>query len=148
MLADASLHRQMKVSIGCFLLVQILGPLHLKSLAFFFFFLSHTRDFLGFPCGAGGIEHSCQCRKHKRHGFDPWVRRIPWRRAWHPTPGFLSGESHEQRNLVGYSPWVCRELEITEATWHTNTQMFLRQHNSPNNNKTLIYLLKVHVMCQ
>ena len=36
-----------------------------------------------------------------RHGFDPWVRKIPWRRARQPTPVFLSGESHGQRSLAG-----------------------------------------------
>ena len=35
-----------------------------------------------FPGGASGREPSCQCRRHKRHGFDPWVGKIPWRRAW------------------------------------------------------------------
>ena len=40
-----------------------------------------------------------------RCGFDPWVGKIPWRRAWQPTPVFLPGESHGQRSLVGYSPW-------------------------------------------
>ena len=53
-------------------------------------------------------ELACQCRRHKRRGFDPWVRKIPWRRAWQPTPVFLSGETLGQRSLVGYSPWVCR----------------------------------------
>ena len=43
--------------------------------------------------------------RRKRPGFDPWVRKIPWRRAWQPTPAFLPGESHGQRSLVGYSPW-------------------------------------------
>ena len=38
----------------------------------------------------------------KRHGFDPWVRKIFWRRAWQPTPVFLLGEFHGQRSLVGY----------------------------------------------
>ena len=37
-------------------------------------------------------------------GFDPWVGKIPWRRAWQPTPVFLPGESHGQRSLAGYSP--------------------------------------------
>ena len=37
-------------------------------------------------------------------GFDPWVRKIPWRRAWQCVPVFLPGESHGQRSLVGYSP--------------------------------------------
>ena len=40
----------------------------------------------------------------KRHEFDLWVRRIPWRRAWQPTPVFLPGESLGQRSLAGYSP--------------------------------------------
>ena len=38
-------------------------------------------------------------------GFDPWVRKIPWRRKWQPTPVFLLEESHGQRSLVHYSPW-------------------------------------------
>ena len=37
-------------------------------------------------------------------GFNPWVRKIPWGRRWQPTPAFLPGESHGQRNLAGYSP--------------------------------------------
>ena len=43
-------------------------------------------------------------RRHKRCGLDPWVRKIPWRRAWQSTPVFLPGESHGQRSLVGYNP--------------------------------------------
>ena len=54
--------------------------------------------------------------RHKRHGFDPWVRKIPWRRAWQPIPVFLSGESHGSRSLAGYGPWDQKELDTTEAT--------------------------------
>ena len=36
--------------------------------------------------------------------FDPWIRMMPWRRAWQPTPVFWPGEFHGQRSLVGYSP--------------------------------------------
>ena len=43
-----------------------------------------------------------QDRGHKRGTFDPWVEKIPWRRAWQPTPVYLPGESHGQRSLVGY----------------------------------------------
>ena len=57
------------------------------------------------PGGTTGEEPACQCRRHNRCGFDPWVRKIPWRRAWKPTPVFLPGQSHGQRSLVGYSPW-------------------------------------------
>ena len=47
--------------------------------------------------------------------FEPWVGKIPWRREWQPTPVFLPGESHGQRNLVGYSPWGCQESDTTES---------------------------------
>ena len=46
--------------------------------------------------------------------FDPWVRKIPWREEWQPTPVFLSGEPPGQRSLVGYSPWGRRESDITQ----------------------------------
>ena len=43
--------------------------------------------------------------------FDPWVRKIPKRRKWQPTPVFLLGECHGQRSLGGYNPWGCKELD-------------------------------------
>ena len=54
-------------------------------------------------------------RDVKRLRFDPWVRKIPCRRAWKPTPVFLPGESHGQRSLVGYSPQGHKELDRTKA---------------------------------
>ena len=45
---------------------------------------------------------------------ETWVGKIPWRRAWQPTPVFLPGESHGQRSLAGYSPWGCKQSERTE----------------------------------
>ena len=53
--------------------------------------------------------------------IDPCVRKIPWRRAWQPTPVFLPGESHGQRSLAGYSPWGHKETDTTEAIQHTLT---------------------------
>ena len=49
-------------------------------------------------------------------GFDPWVGKIPWRRAWQPTPVFLPGEAHGQKNLAGYSPQGHKGSDTTEAT--------------------------------
>ena len=49
--------------------------------------------------GVSGREPACQCRRHKRRRFDPWVRKIPWSRKRQPTPVFLSGEFHGQRSL-------------------------------------------------
>ena len=70
----------------------------------------------GFPGGTRGKEPVCQCRRHKRQGFDPSVEKIPCRRAWQSTPVFLPGEFHGQRSLVGYSPWGYKESDMTEVT--------------------------------
>jgi len=43
------------------------------------------------------------CLQWRRPGFNPWVRKISWRRKWQATPVFLPGKPHEQRSLVGYS---------------------------------------------
>ena len=69
--------------------------------------------------GTRGKEPACKCRRHKRHRFHPWVGKIPWRRAWQPTPVFLPGESHGQRGLAGYSPRGRKESDTTEVTQHT-----------------------------
>ena len=45
--------------------------------------------------------------------FHPWVRK-PWRRKWHPTPVLLPRKSHGRRSLEGYSPWGCKESDMTE----------------------------------
>ena len=47
-------------------------------------------------------------------GFDPWVKKFPWRRKWQPTPVFLPGRSHGWRSLIGYSPWGHKESGMTE----------------------------------
>ena len=57
-----------------------------------------------------------------RHGFDPWVGKIPWRREWQPIPVFLPGESLGKRILVGYSPCACKESDTTEVTEHTHPE--------------------------
>ena len=75
-----------------------------------------TEHLLHFPGGTSIKEPACQCRGHKRLGFDPWVGKIPWRRKWQPTPVFLPGEFHGQRSLVGYSPWGCKESDLTKHT--------------------------------
>ena len=62
----------------------------------------------GFPGGTSGKELACQCRRHTRHGFDPWIERIPWRKAWQPTPVFFPGLSRGQRGLAGYSRSVAK----------------------------------------
>ena len=53
-----------------------------------------------------------------RYKFDSWVGKIRWGRKWQPTPVFLPGKFHGQRNLVGYSPWSRKESDMTE---HSNS---------------------------
>ena len=59
-------------------------------------------------------------RDINRYGFDSWVGKSPWRRAWQPTPVILPRESHRQMSLAGYSPWGHKESDTTEATSHTH----------------------------
>ena len=62
-------------------------------------------------------ESSCQCRRCKRHGFDPWVKKISWGRKWKPIPVFLTGKLHGQRSLEHYSPWSHKELDLIAHTY-------------------------------
>ena len=76
---------------------------------------AHTRK--GFPGGTSGKESACQC---KRPGFDPWVRKIPWRREGLPTSVLPPGEFHGERSLAGYAPWGRKELDMTEINTFTS----------------------------
>jgi len=73
----------------------------------------------GLPWWLSGKESTCQCR---RHGFDPWVGKIPQRRKQQPTPVFLPGKSHGQKRLAGYSPWGHRVRHDWE---HTHTVLLV-----------------------
>ena len=79
---------------------------------------------LGFPDSTRGKEPTCQYMRQKRHEFDSWVGKIPWRRAWQPTPVFLAGESPGWRSLAGYSPQGCRVKHDWSglACTHRNTR--------------------------
>ena len=59
---------------------------------------------------------TCSCRRHRRCGFVHWVKDIPWRRKWQPTPVFLPEKSHGQRTLVSYRPWGCKASGAAEHT--------------------------------
>ena len=68
-----------------------------------------------------GREHICQSR---RHGFDLWLGKIPWRRTWQSTPVFLPGKSCGQRSLVGYSPWGSKRVGHNLMTKQQKQQAF------------------------
>ena len=63
-----------------------------------------------------------------RHGFDPWVGKIPWSRKWQAIPVFFLGKFHGQRSLAGCSPWGHKELDMTEHS----TAQHKRGHNIEN----------------
>ena len=63
--------------------------------------------------------------RQETHEFDPWIKKIPWNSALQPTPLFLPGESHGWKSLAGYSPWDHKELDMTEATEHTQVLFML-----------------------
>ena len=69
-----------------------------------------------------GKESTCQCRRFK---FDPWVRKIPWKRKCPLIPVFLPWKFHGQRNPAGYSPWSHKETDTTDWATHAHTYIDL-----------------------
>ena len=66
---------------------------------------------MGFSGGSAGKESACQCKRHKRQGFDPWVRKIPWRRilAWSPLQYFYLEDSMDR------GAWWALVHEVTKS---------------------------------
>ena len=90
---------------------------------------------------------TCHGRVTGDLGLIPGIRKIPWRRAWWPTPVFLPGESHGQRSLEGYSPQGCKESDTAEATEHTCTRTFFHVDKKKKKRKEKLgtsYGLNVH----
>ena len=85
----------------------------INSLAFSFLY-GPTLTYIGLPWW---LRQSSICLQWRRPGFDPWVRKIPWRRKWQPTPVHLPGKFHGLRRLVGYSPWSLKESDKTEVSF-------------------------------
>ena len=73
--------------------------------------------FVALPWWLSSKESACQGRRRR---FDPWVRKIPWRRKWLPTLVFLPGKSYGQRSLAGYSLWGRNRVG---CAWATSQQM-------------------------
>ena len=74
---------------------------------------THTCTYSGFPGGVSGKEPDCQCRRHKRCGFDPCIRKVPWRRKWQPTPISLPGKPRGQRSLLATVHRFGKESDMT-----------------------------------
>ena len=76
------------------------------------------------PWWLSGQRIRLQCRRCQRLGLDPWIGKIPWRREWQSALAFLSGKSHGQRSLAGYSPCGRKELD----TEHTQACYISKSH--------------------
>ena len=95
---------------------------------------------MAFPGGASGKDPACQGKRHERLGFNPWIGKIPWRRAWQPTPVFLPGESPWTEKPGGlrstglrrvghdWSDLACRHLADRRSTCLTGSHSLRAQH--------------------
>ena len=82
---------------------------------------------LSFPGGASGKEPVCQCRRCKKSGFYPWVRKIPWRRVWQPTPVSCL------ENPIDRGAWRASPTWLKWLSTHSRTVgLVSRGFNSPN----------------
>ena len=79
---------------------------------------------LGLPRWRRDKKSTCKCRGHKRHGFSPWVGKIPWSGKWQPAPIFSPEEFRGQRSLVDHSPRGCKESDTAQHT-HTTRSCFI-----------------------
>ena len=81
--------------------------------AFFFFKKNHSKTFTFYKLGGtSSKEPACQFRRHERHGFDPWVRKIPWKKTWQPT--LLPGESPWTEEPGGLQSMGSQKSDVTE----------------------------------
>ena len=97
------------------------------------FYLVGNTTWMGFPDGTGGKKPTCQCRRCKRLGFNPWVGKIPWRRAWQLTPVFLPGESHER------GAWQATVHRVQKSQTHLKQ---LSTHAPSGHNVFLVVIIR------
>ena len=101
-----------------------------------YIYISLSRSkYIYLPGGASGKEPAFQCGRHKRHGFNPWVKKIPWRKEWQPTPVFLPGES------IDRGTWQAAVHGFTQSqTWlkQLSINIYIYIYTPPH---THIYIL-------
>ena len=84
-----------------------------------------TLYYLWLPRWHSGKESAFQCRRHRRHGFDPWVIKIHQSRKWqNPLQYSCLEKSHGQKSLAGYSPWARQELDMTKYAYTLRVALY------------------------
>ena len=107
-------------------------PIHCVCVCVFIYIWMYVY-ICGLPWWYSGKKSACQCRRYrgcKRHGFNPWVKKISWSRKRQPIPVFLPGKFHGQRSLAGYSPGGHRESTWLSDWAHTHTHTRIYIHNT------------------
>ena len=90
--------------------------------AFADFFWQNLQQRGGLPRQLSGKESACQYRRCRRHGFNPWIKKMPWSRKWQPTPVFLPGKFHGQRGTWGFTVHritKSSDMTVTELTQYS-----------------------------
>ena len=106
------------------------------------FLMGSVQILIGLPRWVSGKESTCQCRKHRRCGFNPWVWKIPWRRTWQLTPVFLPGKSR------GQGAWRATVHRVSKSQtrlsdWahtHTDLQILLSSLDEGGHYRTCLVL--------
>ena len=100
-------------------------------------------EFVWLPRWLKDKDSTCQCRRHRRCEFNPWVGKIPRRKKWQPTPVFLPEKFHGRRSLVSYSPWDRKESDTTKQLHFYLQKKQNKTKHSPGvftHDKTIFYL--------
>ena len=87
-------------------------------------------------------EPACQCRRHKRCGFDPWVWKIPWRRAWQPTPVCLPGDPMERGTWPAIVHRVTKSwTQMKQLSMHAYPAIWITEQSVPFTSFTMVISL-------
>ena len=119
--------------------IRLLHVLSMKHCLLLFVLIMTSRQII--PGGAGGRANAGDLGDV---GSDPRVRKAPWRRKWQPTPVLLPGESHRERNLVGYSPQGHKESNMTGRNKYAQVSI-LRLRKKKMSSASVMCLWPIHV---
>ena len=113
----------MKTLVIFFLTCQIWHSM----LSYFVFWFNEFKRLLGLPSWYIYKESAYQCRRHRRCGFDPWVRKIPWSRKWQLSPVLLPGKSRGQRSGWAIVHGIAKNQTQWSDSIRTHISVYLKK---------------------